>query len=307
MKPPRIIFVANLWTLDGHPSPRREWPLARKVRAVAEAGFDAVNAPPSPELTRLVRAHGLRYLGFFAAKDRRQIRPAVAAQRAAGAELVNVQLGTGATPLREAKNFVRDLARESARVNLHAALELHRGTITERPEFLDALDAEHQRRAGGLLPITWDASHAAVVRHLRPAAFRAFLFRRRDLIQAARIFHLRPFNGQHAQVPVMDARGRLTPEFRVWREFAAEALELWLAGPRPGGALWVCPEIGPTGPHGYNLSTMPPSWAQALVCLRELRKLWRALTAGVTGGRRPAATTRPARARARPAPVPRRG
>lgn len=274
---PRIVFVANLWTLDGHPSPRREWTLARKVRAVAEAGFDAVNAPPSPEFMALLEKHALRYMGFFAVRRRSEIRAALAAQKAARAELVNVQLGHGHTPPAEAERFVRDLARESARQNLYAALELHRGTITENPERLDALDRVHRRATANPLPITWDASHPAVVRHLRSTAFHEVLLRPRTLIQAARIFHLRPFNGQHAQVPVFDAHRRLTPEFLVWRDFARDALQLWLDGPRPGNELWVCPEIGPLGAHGYNLSTMPPSWEQAIVCLAELKKLWRKL------------------------------
>jgi hypothetical protein len=60
-------------------------------------------------------------------------------------------------------------------------------------------------------------------------------------------------------------------------DFVAELFRCWLAGPQPGGELWICPEVGPVGVHGYNLSTMPPSWEQAIVCRRELAKLWRRL------------------------------
>ena len=278
---PRIVFVANLWTLAGHPTPRREWSLARKVRAVAAAGFDAVTAPPSGELAARLRAHGLRYMGFFSSSDAREMRPLLAAQRAAGAELVNVQLGDDSTPARESARLADTLMCEARRQKLYAAIEVHRDTATEMPEKTDALAEAYRRATGELLPLTWDHSHFAVVKHLKPAQFNVGLLRRADLIQTARIFHLRPFNGQHAQVPVIDARGRLTPEFRTWMNFAEALIKLWLAGPQPGGELWVCPEIGPVGVHGYNLSVMEPSWTQAIVCRRELHKLWGRLTATV--------------------------
>ena len=38
----KIVHIANLWSLNGHPSPKREWSLERKIKAVAEAGFDGI-------------------------------------------------------------------------------------------------------------------------------------------------------------------------------------------------------------------------------------------------------------------------
>lgn len=275
MSRPALVFTANLWTLAGHPSPRREWSLARKIRAVAEAEFEAVTAPVTPELDALLRANHLRYMGFFSASRVRELRPLLAAQCAAGAELVNTQLGDDFTPARESLRLVLALQREAQRRGIYAAVEVHRDTSTETPEKTYSLADAYRRASGKLLPITWDHSHFAVVKHLKPRLFAESLLQRPDLIQAARILHLRPFNGQHAQVPVMDSRGLLTPEFRRWLEFVEALLRLWLAGPRPGGELWVVPEIGPVGVHGYNLSTMEPSWAQAIRCRQELRKLWR--------------------------------
>ncbi len=48
--PPRIHFIANLWTLTGHPSEAGEWTLEEKVKAISEAGFDGVNDRGRPEL-----------------------------------------------------------------------------------------------------------------------------------------------------------------------------------------------------------------------------------------------------------------
>lgn len=274
---PRIVFTANLWTLAGHPSPTREWSLARKVRGVADAGFEAVTAPASHELGALCRTHGLRYMGFFSSNNSREFRSLLVAQRVAGAELVNVQLGDDFTLPRDGVRLARRLMREATHQKIYAAIEVHRDTATETPEKTYAIANAYRKATGKLLPITWDHSHFAVVKHLKPFLFNEVLLQRADLIQAARIMHLRPFNGQHAQVPVIDAGGRLTVEFRTWLGFAEALLKLWLAGPQPGGELWVVPEIGPVGIHGYNLSNMEPSWKQASRCRLEIEKLWRHL------------------------------
>src|SRR5258708_1957986 len=272
--PPRIVFTANLWTLEGHPTAKREWSLARKVRAVAEAGFDAVTAPGSKELAPLLRAQGLRFMGFFSSSNPREFRALLTAQRAAGAEVVNVQLGDDFTLPAQALHWTRELMAEARRQKIYTAIEVHRDTATETPEKTYALADGYRAATGTLLPLTWDHSHLAVVKHLKPFLFSKVLLKRPRLIQVARLFHLRPFHGQHAQVPVMDSRNRLTPEFRLWLQFAEELFRLWLAGPRPGGELWVCPEIGPFGINGYNLSVMESSWAQAVICRRELLKTW---------------------------------
>lgn len=279
MPAPRIVFVANLWTLDAHPTPRREWSPARKFAAIADAGFDAVTARAHADFPALLARHGLRFNGFFSSSDAREFPALIRAQVEAGAENINVQLGDEFTPAVEANALTRRLLREAKRQNIYTAIEVHRDTITETPEKLYALADTYHRAAREVLPLTWDHSHLAVVKHLKPAGFTPFLLARPGLIQAARLFHCRPFNGQHAQVPVFDARRRLTPEFRAWLAFAEDLFRCWLAGPRPGNELWVCPEIGPVGIHGYNLSTMPSSWEQAIVCRRELARLWRKLTA----------------------------
>ncbi len=274
---PRIVFIANLWTLDAHPSPRREWSLERKFRAVAEAGFNAVTARAQPEFPALLAKYQLRFNGFFSTSDAKEFRPLIRAQVAAGAENINVQLGDDFTTTPVAAQLTLQLLRESVRQKIYSAIEVHRDTVTETPEKTYALAAAYRRATGHLLPLTWDHSHLAVVKHLKPPAYASVLLARPELIQAARIFHCRPFNGQHAQVPVFDAQRRLTPEFREYLKFAEALFRCWLAGPRPGNELWVCPEVGPVGIHGYNLSTMPSSWEQAVVCRRELAKLWRRL------------------------------
>jgi hypothetical protein len=266
----RLVVVANLWTLAGHPSPRREWTLKRKVREVKAAGFDAVTAPGTPELGGLLRDHGLRFTGFFSSSDEREFGRLLERQLEAGAENVNVQLGDDDTPVDVATQWAISLMKQARSLGVYTALEVHRDTALETPEKTYAIAEGYRRATGELLPLTWDHSHLAVVKHLKPPLYAEVLLRERALIQAARLFHLRPFNGQHAQVPVIDRRGQLTPEFRVWLAFAEELIRVWFEG-NATAELWVCPEIGPVGIHGYNLSIMEPSWTQACVCSQKLR------------------------------------
>ncbi len=55
---------------------------------------------------------------------------------------------------------------------------------------------------------------------LVPSNFEEKLLVRPDLIQKAQQFHLRPFNGHHAQVPITDDTGELTQEVEDWLPFA---------------------------------------------------------------------------------------
>jgi hypothetical protein len=74
-------------------------------------------------------------------------------------------------------------------------------------------------------------------------------------------------------VPVTNGRGTLTPEFRDYLAFAEDLFACWLAGPRPGNELWVCPELGMS--HGYHVSTDPHAWPDAVRARTELLGAWR--------------------------------
>lgn len=107
------------------------------------------------------------------------------------------------------------------------------------------------------MPVTWDHSHFAVSKHILPKDYSARLLLWPESIQHSQMFHLRPFNSQHCQVPVTNGKGKLTPEFVDYIGFVEDLFALWLEGPRPGNTLWTCPELGTT--VGYNVSTNPPS------------------------------------------------
>jgi hypothetical protein len=275
---PALRHIANLWTLMQHPSKEREWTLAEKLDAILEAGFDGVCWAPSEELWEGSRSRGLLFLGGMASSCPLEFPSILRELKRYGAYHLNVQLGSGDMLTQEALELTLLLMREATAIDLAPAIESHRGTCTETPEKLYALAEAFVRETGTPLPISWDFSHFAVVKHLTPVNFATRLLLRPDLIQQAQQFHFRPFNGHHAQIPVSDGRGRLTPEFTEWLPFAEAVLRCWLEGnSRSGRDLLICPELGPLE-GGYALSTFPSSWQDTKLLRHEIELMWRRLT-----------------------------
>lgn len=278
---PRLRLAATLWSLVEHPSPRREWSIARKVAAVADAGFEGVQAVFSPEIGELAREHGLAYIGAFDAEDPSRFRTQIGDLLSANARLGNAQIAEHDTPARQTLAWTLRLLREAGRQGLPVQVETHRGTATETPEKFAALARGYRRATGKLLPVTWDHSHFAVVKHMRPEHFSRRLLTDPDLVQCSRLLHCRPFNGHHCQIALTDSRGRRTPEYLAWLRFARDLFIQWRAGASPEDELWVVVEQG-SAAGGYNLSVFNPPWDDARICARDLRALWRSLAGGET-------------------------
>ncbi len=226
-----------------------------------------------------VTRHGLIFVGGIASGRQSEISCLLQDLKRFGAHHVNVQLANDKVLTPEALGLTLSLMEEGNRLGLEPAVESHRGTCTETPEKTYALADAYQEATGKLLPISWDFSHFAVVKHLVPENFAECLLIRPDLIQHAQQFHLRPFNGHHAQIPITDGSGSLTREMEEWLPFAESLLKCWLEGNSDSGReIFVCPELGPvTG--GYALSTFPSSWEDAKVLRMEIHKLWTRLIA----------------------------
>ena len=119
--------------------------------------------------------------------------------------------------------------------------------------------------------MTWDFSHPAVIKHLSPPYWDR-LAERPDLIQHANQLHFRPFNGHHAQIPALDAKGAFTPEFIDWLEFAERVLACWLETAPPGRELFVCPE---QIAGGYFVSVFGDRWKDVLAIQSEIERVWK--------------------------------
>ena len=222
---------------------------------------------------------GLIFVGGMAPSRQSEFPSLLQSLKKAGAHHVNVQLAVDEVLTPEALSLTLSLMDEGKRLGLEPAIESHRGTCTETPEKTYALADAYQAVTGQLLPISWDFSHFAVVKHLVPENFSARLLIRPDLIQRAQQFHLRPFNGHHAQIPITDGRGNLTREMEEWLPFAEAVLKCWLEKNGDSGReIFVCPELGPVN-GGYALSTFPNSWDDTKRLRSEIDTLWKRLVA----------------------------
>jgi sugar phosphate isomerase/epimerase len=279
MKRPVLRHIANLWTFLGHPAPDQEWSLEQKLRAIKEAGFNGVCWAGSPELREGTKRHGLIFVGGMSSGKAVELARLLKEQKDAGALHVNVQLADEDTLTPEALGLALSLREEGHKLGLEPAIEVHRDTCTETPEKTYALADAYQKVTGELLPVSWDFSHIAVVKHLKPGNYIERMIVRPDLIQRAQQFHFRPFNGHHAQVPVTDGKGQLTQEVKDWLPFAEAILRCWLDGNRDTGReIFICPEMGPVA-GGYALSTFPNGWEEAKILRGEVDRLWQKLTA----------------------------
>ncbi|MBI4621642.1 MAG: xylose isomerase [Verrucomicrobia bacterium] len=270
---PKLVMCATLWSMIGWPTPRREWSIMQKLRAIAAAGFDGAVAYITPEIRDGAERLGLRLMSGFDAHDLPETVERLRDQRDLGVHYINIQLLNHDTPPAQAAQMAVKLIRASRKLGLGVHIETHRDTATETPEKFDEIARLYRRATGELMPVTWDHSHFAVSKHMLPPDYAARLLAWPELIQHSQMFHLRPFNSQHCQIPVTDRRGALTPEFRDYLAFTEDLFALWLAGPRPGGELWVCPELGMS--HGYHVSTEPHAWPDAVRCRTELLGSWR--------------------------------
>lgn len=270
---PRLVVCAATWSLAGHPR-GRPWSLGRQLHEMRAAGFDGVCAYVTPELRAEAERLGLGLMSGFDAPSTAVGLERLRAQADLGVRFINIQLLDHDTPLAPATKAAVRLAREAERLGVALHFETHRDTATETPEKFTALARAFQRATGRLLPVTWDHSHFAVSKHVQAPDYAARLLAWPELIQASQMFHLRPFNSQHCQIPVTDGRGRLTPEAGDYFRFVRQLLACWRAGATDHGELWVCPELGMS--HGYHLSTDQPAWPQAIRARREILAAWRA-------------------------------
>jgi hypothetical protein len=270
---PTLVMCATPWSMIGWPTPRREWSVEQKLQAIAAAGFDGVCAYITPEIAAAAGQCGLRLMSGFDAKSVADALPRLQAQRDLGVRFINIQLLNHDTPPARAARAAASLVRASRKLGLAVHIETHRDTATETPEKFTEIARLYRRATGELLPVTWDHSHFTVSKHMLPPDYSRRLLAWPALIQHSQMFHLRPFNSQHCQVPVTNGRGTLTSEFRDYAAFVEDLFACWLAGPRPGNELWVCPEMGMS--HGYHVSTEPHAWPDAVRARRELLGAWR--------------------------------
>ena len=265
-------LFATLWSLRQYPSKAREWSWSRKFDAIKAAGFDGVFSSPIPALAE---RGALRYLAVTSIDRESKIEPALRQSKQLGALAIDIQLGDYDSALKDMVRLAVRIRDVAAELELPFAIETHRDTFTETPEATLALARAFRRVTGRMLPLCLDHSHFAVVRHLAHDAFWERLRQPEELLRAATQFHLRPFNGHHCQIPVLDHQGRRTPEYRDWQRYSAELLS-YLKSRDSSIPVLAVPELGNAAP-AYGLSCFGDTWRDAQTVARDIRQQWRAL------------------------------
>lgn len=238
---PRIRHMCSLGTLGGYGGKKGEWSVQQKLKRIRKAGFDGFLGRVHMLSPQDVQDSGLIFACTTDMGGPEDVEPKLTACKEHGARCVNVQMLDHDTPTKVAVTRAREVMAFADRIDLDVSIEVHRDTCTETPEKTYALAEGFEKAEGKPLKMTWDFSHPAVVKHLSPPYWDRLAVRP-DLMQLANQFHFRPFNGHHAQVPALDAKGKVTPEFLDFMEFADAVLANWMLTAGPNRELFACPE-----------------------------------------------------------------
>ena len=264
----QLRIFATAWSLRQYPTQADEWPWTRKFAAITAAGFTGIMSPPRPELAER-GSLGYWAIGSLGVADDPALFFAQAV--ALGARQATIQLCDVDTPLVEAVTAVERIVHAARAANLPVAIETHRDTFTETPERTWALHDALRERTGAPLPVCFDHSHFAVVRHLA-APYWPHLNERPDIMAACAQFHLRPFTGHHCQIPATFDGRRRTPEYEAWADYV-RGLFGWLKARGTAQEIVVVPELGNAAP-AYGLSCFPDVWTDTQVVGADLRRWW---------------------------------
>ena len=229
----------------------------------------------SPPIPAIAERGALRYLAVTSIDREAKIDLALRQSKQLGALAIDIQLGDYDSALNDMVRLAVRIHDVAAELELPFAIETHRDTFTETPEATLALARAYRRVTRRTLPLCLDHSHFAVVRHLAPDVFWERLRQPEELLEAATQFHLRPFNGHHCQIPVLDLKGRRTPEYRDWQRYSAALLE-YLKSRDSSVPVLAVPEMGNAAP-AYGLSCFGDTWRDAQTVARDLRQQWTTL------------------------------
>lgn len=275
-RPPALKILINFWSLLDEADPTTEEGLRKQLRLIQEAGFDAFfSFPDLPNLKQNLDEFGLRFAGRIDSADASEFEEKIRSNLAIDCGPINCQLADDDTPVETAIELTLALMGESEKQGARVHLEVHRDTCTETPEKTAAIIAAYKETTGEAPLVNFDYSHPAVIKHLNAEEFIPRLLDDVPTFQQSNLWHIRPFNGHHCQIPITDGKGNFSPEYEDCRPFIRQTLQHWLDGPRPQNELWVCPEQGST--IGYNLSCFPNIWQDTVALGKDIQQVWQEL------------------------------
>lgn len=280
MQKPKLNILINFWSLLHEADPSNEDGLIKQLGMIKEVGFDSFfSFPDLPNLKQNLQNHGLRFAGRIDSGDPAEFAEKIRANLAVDNGPINCQLADHDTPVDSAIHMTAELMKASKAQEARVHLEVHRDTCTETPEKTAAIIAGATQKLGEAPLVNFDYSHPAIIKHLTPENYIERLFEDVPNFQRSNLWHIRPFNGHHCQIPITDGEGNFSKEYEDCRPFIRQALHHWIDGPRPTNEFWVCPELGAS--VGYNLSCFPNIWGDTVALGKDIQSMWDELTASL--------------------------
>lgn len=267
----RLHVYATAWSLREYPTKTDEWSWAKKFAAIRDAGFAGIMSPPREELAG---RGDLVYWSIGSLGVKHDVGAFFDQVKELGATHATIQLGDVDTPVRDAIGVAQRVMIASVEAGIPATIEAHRDTFTETPEKMWALCDGYRELTGEILPVCFDHSHFAVVRHFA-APYWPKLNERPDILAGCPRFHMRPFTGHHCQIPATLDGVKRTPEYALWSDYARELMR-FLKTQGTATDIHMVPELGNAAP-AYGLSCFPDIWEDAKVIGADLRRWWHEL------------------------------
>ncbi|MEZ5412736.1 MAG: hypothetical protein R3F03_00345 [Opitutaceae bacterium] len=267
---PTLRIFATAWSLREYPTKATEWTWAQKFDTIRAAGFDGIMSPPRAELAD---RGDLDYWAMGSLGAEHDPAAYFAQVAELGAKHATIQPCDVDTPVDEAVTVAVNVAAAAQATGVAVSFESHRDTFTETPEKMWALCDGYAACTGEPLPVCFDHSHFAVVRHFA-APYWPKLNERPEIMARCARFHLRPFTGHHCQIPATLDGQSPTPEYDLWGDYVSE-LFAWLKTNSTQREICVCPELGNAAP-AYGLSCFPDVWRDAQYIGADLRRRWNA-------------------------------
>jgi len=266
MKDSKLHLYATAWSLREYPFKDAEWPWSLKFAAIKAAGFTGIMSPP---VAALAERGDLDYWAMGSLGAEHDPKAYFDQVVALGATHATIQPCDVETPLAEAIDVVVRVLATAKAAGIPTTIECHRDTFTETPERLWALHDGYREKTGEPMPVCFDHSHFAVVRHYA-APYWPRLNERPDILKMCPRFHMRPFNGHHCQIPATFDGVRRTPEYEDWADYV-KSMMTYLKAESTVADLHMVPEMGNTA---YGLSCFPDVWKDAQVVRKDFRRWW---------------------------------
>ena len=270
----KLLVYQSLWAMERRRPDGAEWPLARQLTMIRDAGFDGagvrfVDPAFAREVTGFLRANGMGWQAQCYPKTVADLAPVLALVKELGADHVNLQPDVRPYRLEDCVPLIEGWRRLAAEAGIPVHIETHRDRMTTDLFFtLHLLDCFPDLR------LTGDISHYLVGREFAwPVSDENHALMHRILDNCWGL-HGRVASREQVQIALdfPQHQGWVTLFMGWW----AYAIRSWWKRSAPDATFTFLCELGPppyaiTGADGYELTDR---WAESLKMKDMIRALW---------------------------------